>query len=64
MFLAEAPDTQLWPSEAEPGTRFAYGVLVANLGHGHPEVNAAISDQLAQVACGYRYLYTSERRHD
>ena len=31
MFLAEAPDTQLWPSEAEPGTRFAYGVLVANL---------------------------------
>ena len=30
------------------------------LGHGHPEVNAAIAAQLAQVACGYRYLYTSE----
>ena len=30
------------------------------LGHGHREVNAAISAQLAQVACGYRYLFTSE----
>jgi adenosylmethionine-8-amino-7-oxononanoate aminotransferase len=30
------------------------------LGHGHAEVNQAIAAQLAQVACGYRYLYTSE----
>ena len=30
------------------------------LGHGHPEINAAIAAQLAQVACGYRYLFTSE----
>jgi len=30
------------------------------LGHGNPEVNAAITEQLAQVACGYRYLFTSE----
>ena len=30
------------------------------LGHGNREVNAAIGAQLAQVACGYRYLFTSE----
>ena len=30
------------------------------LGHGNREVNAAITAQLAQVACGYRYLFTSE----
>jgi adenosylmethionine-8-amino-7-oxononanoate aminotransferase len=30
------------------------------LGHGNLEVNAAIGAQLAAVACGYRYLFTSE----
>ncbi|MBV8496042.1 MAG: aminotransferase class III-fold pyridoxal phosphate-dependent enzyme [Gammaproteobacteria bacterium] len=30
------------------------------IGHGNREVNAAIAAQLAQVACGYRYLFTSE----
>ena len=30
------------------------------LGHGNHEINAAITAQLAQVACGYRYLFTSE----
>jgi adenosylmethionine-8-amino-7-oxononanoate aminotransferase len=30
------------------------------LGHGNREVNAAITAQLAAVACGYRYLFTSE----
>jgi hypothetical protein len=31
-----------------------------SIGHGNPEVNAAIASQLAQVACGYRYLFSSE----
>jgi adenosylmethionine-8-amino-7-oxononanoate aminotransferase len=30
------------------------------LGHANREVNAAIGAQLAKVACGYRYLFTSE----
>jgi adenosylmethionine-8-amino-7-oxononanoate aminotransferase len=30
------------------------------LGHGNREINAAIAAQLGQVACGYRYLFTSE----
>lgn len=29
------------------------------IGHGNAEVNAAISAQLAQVACAYRYLFSS-----
>ena len=30
------------------------------IGHANPEVNAAIAEQLAKVACGYRYLFTSD----
>jgi adenosylmethionine-8-amino-7-oxononanoate aminotransferase len=29
------------------------------LGHAHPEVNAAITGQLSDIACAYRYLFTS-----
>ena len=36
------------------------GPAAFSIGHGHREVNAAISAQLSQVACGYRYLFTSE----
>ncbi|HVN98452.1 MAG TPA: aminotransferase class III-fold pyridoxal phosphate-dependent enzyme, partial [Steroidobacteraceae bacterium] len=36
------------------------GPAAFSLGHAHPEVNAAITAQLARVACGYRYLFTSE----
>lgn len=30
------------------------------IGHGNREVNAAIAAQLERVACGYRYLFTSD----
>jgi adenosylmethionine-8-amino-7-oxononanoate aminotransferase len=36
------------------------GPAAFSIGHGNREVNAAINAQLAQVACGYRYLFTSE----
>ena len=36
------------------------GPAVFCLGHGHPEVNAAISRQLARIAHGYRYSFTSD----
>lgn len=35
------------------------GPAAFSIGHGNREVNAAIAAQLAQVACGYRYLFTS-----
>ena len=36
------------------------GPAVFSLGHGHPEVNAAIKAQLDDFAHGYRYLYTTD----
>ena len=35
------------------------GPAVFSVGHAHPEVNAAISRQLEEIAYGYRYLFTS-----
>src|SRR5579862_6422557 len=35
------------------------GPAVFCLGHAHPEVNAAISRQLDDIAYAYRYLFTS-----
>jgi len=36
------------------------GPSVFSLGHAHPEVNAAIKEQLDRVAHGYRYTFTSD----
>lgn len=36
------------------------GPAAFSIGHGNREVNAAITAQLERVACGYRYLFTSE----
>jgi adenosylmethionine-8-amino-7-oxononanoate aminotransferase len=36
------------------------GPAVFSLGHAHPEVNAAITEQLSSFAHGYRYTFTSD----
>lgn len=36
------------------------GPAVFCLGHAHPEVNAAVAQQMDRVAYGYRYLFTSD----
>ena len=36
------------------------GPAVFVLGHAHPEINAAIEDQLARIAHGYRFTFTSD----
>src|SRR6266481_943127 len=36
------------------------GPAAFSIGHGNREVNASIAAQLEQVACGYRYLFSSE----
>ena len=36
------------------------GPAAFSIGHGNREVNSAIAAQLAKVACGYRYLFSSE----
>lgn len=46
----------------EAGKRYldgSGGPAVFSLGHGNPEVNAAITEQINSVAFGYRYLFTS-----
>ena len=46
----------------EKGKRYldgSGGPAVFSLGHCHPEVNAAIIEQLNHIAFGYRYLFTS-----
>src|SRR5277367_818350 len=35
------------------------GPAVFSLGHAHPEVNAAVTQQLHDIAYAYRYLFTS-----
>lgn len=40
------------------------GPAVFCLGHAHPEVNAAITRQLRDIAYGYRYLFTSAALED
>jgi adenosylmethionine-8-amino-7-oxononanoate aminotransferase len=35
------------------------GPAVFSLGHAHPEINAAINEQLSQFTHGYRYLFTT-----
>jgi adenosylmethionine-8-amino-7-oxononanoate aminotransferase len=40
------------------------GPAVFSLGHGHPEVNAAIERQLHDVAFGYRFTFTSSALQD
>ncbi|MDB6087142.1 MAG: aspartate aminotransferase family protein [Gammaproteobacteria bacterium] len=47
----------------EAGRRYldgSGGPAAFSIGHGNREVNAAIAAQLDRVACGYRYLFTSE----
>ncbi len=47
----------------EQGRRYldgSGGPAAFSIGHGNREVNAAISAQLERVACGYRYLFSSE----
>jgi adenosylmethionine-8-amino-7-oxononanoate aminotransferase len=36
------------------------GPAVFSLGHAHPEINAAINEQLSAFAHGYRYLFTTD----
>ena len=40
------------------------GPAAFSIGHGNREVNAAIAAQLDKVACGYRYLFTSDAMED
>jgi adenosylmethionine-8-amino-7-oxononanoate aminotransferase len=50
----------LWDATGKQYIDGSGGPAVYSLGHGNEEVNAAIAEQLAKVAHGYRYLFTSD----
>ena len=50
----------VWDASGKQYIDGSGGPAVYSLGHGSPEVNAAIADQLERVAHGYRYLFTSD----
>jgi adenosylmethionine-8-amino-7-oxononanoate aminotransferase len=51
----------------EAGKRYidgSGGPALFAIGHAHPEVNAAVAAQMAEIAYAYRYLYTSSALED
>jgi adenosylmethionine-8-amino-7-oxononanoate aminotransferase len=51
---------RVWDREGRSWIDASGGPAVFCLGHGNAEVNAAIADQLARIAYGYRYTFTSD----
>jgi adenosylmethionine-8-amino-7-oxononanoate aminotransferase len=58
--IARGEGSYLFDSEGRRYLDGSGGPAAFSIGHGNREVNAAISTQLEKVACGYRYLFTSE----
>jgi adenosylmethionine-8-amino-7-oxononanoate aminotransferase len=50
----------VWDSDGKQYIDGSGGPAVYALGYGHPEVVAAVTDQLARVMHGYRYTFTSD----
>jgi adenosylmethionine-8-amino-7-oxononanoate aminotransferase len=50
----------VWDSDGRQYIDGSGGPAVYALGYGHPEVVAAVTDQLARVMHGYRYTFTSD----
>lgn len=57
--IARGEGTYLYDESGKRYIDGSGGPAVFNLGHAHPEVNAAIAQQLDAIAYGYRYLFTS-----
>jgi adenosylmethionine-8-amino-7-oxononanoate aminotransferase len=57
--IARGAGSYLFDTEGRRYLDGSGGPAAFSIGHANAEVNAAISAQLAQVACGYRYLFTS-----
>ncbi len=55
-----ARGSYLWDASGKQYIDGSSGPAVYCLGHAHPEVNRAITDQLTQIAHGYRYNFTTE----
>jgi adenosylmethionine-8-amino-7-oxononanoate aminotransferase len=58
--IARGEGSYLYDTEGRRYLDGSGGPAAFSIGHGNREVNAAIAAQLDKVACGYRYLFTSE----
>jgi adenosylmethionine-8-amino-7-oxononanoate aminotransferase len=58
--IARGAGSYLYDSEGRRYLDGSGGPAAFSIGHGNREVNAAIAAQLEKVACGYRYLFSSE----
>jgi adenosylmethionine-8-amino-7-oxononanoate aminotransferase len=58
--VAHAKGSYVWDTEGKQYIDGSGGPAVYCIGHSHPEVNAAIKDQLDRIAHGYRYNFTSD----
>jgi len=58
--IARGEGSYLYDTDGRQYLDGSGGPAAFSIGHGNREVNAAIAAQLDKVACGYRYLFTSE----
>ena len=58
--IVRGEGSYLWDAAGRRYLDGSGGPAAFSIGHGNREVNAAIAAQLDKVACGYRYLFTSE----
>ena len=58
--VVRAKGSYLWDADGKQYIDGSGGPAVYCIGHGNAEVNAAICDQLAQIAHGYRYNFTTD----
>ena len=58
--VVRAKGSYLWDAAGKQYIDGSGGPAVYCLGHAHPEVNAAIIDQLQAIAHGYRYNFTTD----
>ena len=58
--VVRAKGSYLWDANGKQYIDGSGGPAVYCIGHGNAEVNAAICDQLGQIAHGYRYNFTTD----
>lgn len=58
--IARGAGASLWDTDGRRYVDGSGGPAVFSLGHGDPRIAAAVADQMARVAHGYRYLFTSD----
>ena len=58
--VVRAKGSYLWDADGKQYIDGSGGPAVYCIGHGNEEVNAAICDQLGQIAHGYRYNFTTD----